>query len=80
MEMQDTNREVIKWKRKCSELEASQQELKLQYESMYCVPPITISKCKTFTYNYFVFSTITENENQIRRRRKAITSSTSCQA
>jgi hypothetical protein len=44
MEMQDTNREVIKWKRKCSELEASQQELKLQYESMYCVPPVTISK------------------------------------
>lgn len=34
MEMQDTNREMTNWKRKCSELEASQQDLQLQYEGM----------------------------------------------
>ncbi|GAB5590424.1 hypothetical protein Unana1_05324 [Umbelopsis nana] len=33
MEMQDTNREMTNWKRKCSELEASQQDLQLQYEA-----------------------------------------------
>ncbi|KAH8554106.1 hypothetical protein BGW37DRAFT_483495 [Umbelopsis sp. PMI_123] len=33
MEIQDANREVTVWKRKCSELEVSQQELQSQYEN-----------------------------------------------
>jgi hypothetical protein len=37
-EMQDSAREIAKWKRKCSELDRSQQDLQLQYESKY--PPL----------------------------------------
>ncbi|KAJ2956575.1 hypothetical protein NQZ79_g7610 [Umbelopsis isabellina] len=41
-EIQDNVREIAKWKRKCSELDRSQQDLQLQYESKY-VPSLTAS-------------------------------------
>jgi hypothetical protein len=50
MEIQDANREVTVWKRKCSELEVSQQELQSQYESKY-LPYI----CGTGSHSNLIF-------------------------